>query len=348
MSEKIQQMAESKVVRWIREMLRRIRADPALLRQLYGITLVCALFLASFVIKSGLESGKYIVDGSGNVTGIQRRSLNSYEEYHLRVRIQGKDEVLEKEVIISKRSLKEMEESRNAGKKDRRKEVKQNREMELGRILSDIEASVGKKIEFPSELSDGSPITWQKGDPGRSEELTILGMYCLLVGMALYSRLAPRKKKKGDDGLLRGLPRFVNQLVMMLYAGVILSDAFDRICQSYSMIPAEARSDFENEMVELYRGHRDHRVSTAMLLNHFAGMHNVKEMLRISTILLENERRGSDVVESLSRESRFLWEERKIVAAEKGKAIDTKMAGPLGLLLILLIVVTMAPAILVM
>lgn len=348
MSEKIQQMAESKVVRWIREMLRRIRADPSLLRQLYGITLVCALFLASFVIKSGLESGKYIVDGSGNVTGIQRRSLNSYEEYPLRVRIQGKDEVLEKEVIISKRSLKEMEESRNAGKKDRRKEVKQNREMELGRILSDIESSAGKKIDFPSELSDGSPITWQKGDPGRSEELAILGMYCLLVGMALYSRLAPRKKKKGDDGLLRGLPRFVNQLVMMLYAGVILSDAFDRICQSYSMIPAEARSDFENEMVELYRGHRDHRVSTAMLLNHFAGMHNVKEMLRISTILLENERRGSDVVESLSRESRFLWEERKIVAAEKGKAIDTKMAGPLGLLLILLIVVTMAPAILVM
>ena len=55
MSEKIQQMAESKVVRWIREMLRRIRADPSLLRQLYGITLVCALFLASFVIKSRLD-----------------------------------------------------------------------------------------------------------------------------------------------------------------------------------------------------------------------------------------------------------------------------------------------------
>lgn len=347
MSEKIKQMAESKVVRWVREMLRRIRADPQLLRQLYGITLVCALFLASFVIKSGLESGKYIVNGDGNVTGIQRRSLNSYEEYPLRVRIQGEDEVLEKEVIISKRSLKDMEESRKAGKKNRRKEAKQNREMELGRILSDIESSAGKKIDFPSELSDGSPITWQKGDPGRSEELAILGMYGLLVGMVLYSRLAPRKKK-GDDGLLRGLPRFVNQLVMMLYAGVILSDAFDRICQSYSMIPAEARSDFENEMVELYRSHRDHRVSTAMLLNRFAGMHNVKEMLRISTILLENERRGSDVVESLSRESRFLWEERKIVAAEKGKAIDTKMAGPLGLLLILLIVVTMAPAILVM
>ena len=94
MNEKIQQMAESKVVRWIREMLRRIRADPSLLRQLYGITLVCALFLASFVIKSGLESGKYIVDGSGNVTGIQRRSLNSYEGDPGRGRIQGKDEML--------------------------------------------------------------------------------------------------------------------------------------------------------------------------------------------------------------------------------------------------------------
>ena len=85
-----------------------------------------------------------------------------------------------------------------------------------------------------------------------------------------------------------------------------------------------------------------------MTLNNYAGLHNAKEMLRISTILLENERRGSDVVESLSRESRFLWESRKIVAEEKGKSIDTKMAGPLAILLILLIVITMAPAMLAM
>ncbi|MBR3126406.1 MAG: type II secretion system F family protein, partial [Mogibacterium sp.] len=79
-------------------------------------------------------------------------------------------------------------------------------------------------------------------------------------------------------------------------------------------------------------------------INEYAVRHDVKEMIRIAAILTENERRGSDVVESLERESRYLWEERKTVARECGKAIDTKMSYPLGLLLIVLIVITMAPA----
>ena len=87
-------------------------------------------------------------------------------------------------------------------------------------------------------------------------------------------------------------------------------------------------------------------ITAASLLNEFAIKNDVKEMIRIATILTENEKRGSDVIESLSRESRYLWDERKIVARESGKMIDTKMAYPLGILLILLIVITMAPAML--
>ena len=82
------------------------------------------------------------------------------------------------------------------------------------------------------------------------------------------------------------------------------------------------------------------------MINEFAVKHDVKELIRIASILTENEKRGSDVIDSLSRESRYLWDERKTVARESGKMIDTKMAYPLGLLLILLIVITMAPALL--
>ena len=46
------------------------------------------------------------------------------------------------------------------------------------------------------------------------------------------------------------------------------------------------------------------------------------------------------------RESRYLWDDRKTVARECGKGIDTKMSYPLGMLLIVLIVITMAPALL--
>ena len=80
------------------------------------------------------------------------------------------------------------------------------------------------------------------------------------------------------------------------------------------------------------------------MISEYASKHDVKELIRIAAILTENEKRGSDVVDSLARESRYLWDERKIVAKEQGKSIDARMSYPLGLLLILLIVITMAPA----
>lgn len=334
----------------IKEGIRIVRENPLLLRQLYGITVICGLFLLSFTLKSGLEKGKYIVDKSGGVVGIERRSLNAYEEYPVHVRIRSDKASLEQDIIISKKSVKELrKKNQNSGKKSA-KEAKQDLELELSHILTDVESSAEKKITLPTELTDGTKIVWEKADTGWKSELGIVGLYVLIILLLLYHHLGPKKKKKSknQEGLLRGLPRFVNQLVMMMYAGVILSDAFDRICQSYQLIPENSRSEFEKEMVRLYESHSNHRVSTATVLNDFAGKNNVTEMLRISTILIENEKRGSDVVESLTRESRFLWEERKIVAAEKGKSIDTKMAGPLGVLLILLIIITMAPAMLAM
>lgn len=334
----------------IRTCLQVVRGNPMLLRQLYGITVICGLFLLTFTLKSGWENGKYVVDKRGEVVGIERRSLNAYEEYPVHVRIRKGKISIEQDIIISKKSVKELRKKTKDDRRTKVKESKQDLELELSHILSDVESSEEKKINLPTELMDGTRIVWEKANTGWKSELGIIGMYILMVVLLLYHHLVPKKRKKTkeDEELLRGLPRFVNQLVMMMYAGVILSDAFDRICQSYRMIPEKARSEFEEAMVTLYENHADHVISTATVLNDFAGKNNVTEMMRISTILIENEKRGSDVVESLTRESRFLWEERKIVAAEKGKGIDTKMAGPLGVLLILLIVITMAPAMLAM
>lgn len=142
--------------------------------------------------------------------------------------------------------------------------------------------------------------------------------------------------------IIRGLPRFCNQLYLTMNAGLILSDAFDTVCSGY--VSSNTCSPFEKDLVMLKDATDGHRLSTAQVINDYAVKHDVKELIRIAAILTENEKRGSDVVESLERESRYLWEERKTVARECGKSIDTKMSYPLGLLLIVLIVITMAPA----
>ena len=132
----------------------------------------------------------------------------------------------------------------------------------------------------------------------------------------------------------------------MMNAGLILSDAFDTITGSYLGRKEQSLSSFERDLATLRDETCRHRISTAYVINEYAVKHDVKELIRIAAILRENEKRGSDVIESLARESRYLWDERKIIARESGKAIDTKMSYPLGLLLIVLIVITIAPALL--
>jgi type II secretory pathway component PulF len=163
----------------------------------------------------------------------------------------------------------------------------------------------------------------------------------------ILSRLRDDDNGKAERmSILRGLPRFCNQLFLMMNAGLILSDAFDTITGSYAGFESGDLSFFEKELAGLSEATDHHRISTAEVINEYAVKHDVKELIRIATILTENEKRGSDVIESLERESRYLWDERKVVARECGKMIDTKMSYPLGLLLIVLIVVTMAPALL--
>lgn len=88
------------------------------------------------------------------------------------------------------------------------------------------------------------------------------------------------------------------------------------------------------------------RVHTAELINEMAEKCSSKELMRIASILRENERKGTDIIENLDYESRYLWDKRKIIAREQGKMMEMKVAYPLGLLLIVLMVVTMAPAML--
>jgi type II secretory pathway component PulF len=173
--------------------------------------------------------------------------------------------------------------------------------------------------------------------------LIIAAVYTGLIALMIAG--GGGKDKTADQmrkSILKGLPRFCNQLFLMMNAGLILSDAFDTI--SAGCGTGRNAGAFERDLAELREATDGHRISTAQVINEYAVKHDVKEMIRIAAILTENEKRGSDVVESLERESRYLWEERKTVARECGKAIDTRMSYPLGLLLIVLIVITMAPA----
>ena len=315
--------------------------DKKLMSGIYAVTLVTALLILALVVKGPEESGKLVADRNGNIIGISRKSMDRSERYDLSLEIEDGSEIMTRDVTLT---LQAGTDGRSVMRTDRADGREAEIDAAVDNMISSIEYSREKKIKLPSELPDGTSVRWMGADrSSRPFMLIIPVMYVsLVILMAASSMKTDKTATEKRRSIMRGLPRFCNQLYLMMNAGLILSDAFDTISDGYRI--SEGSSSFEKDLAELKDATDGHRVSTAQVINEYAVRHDVKEMIRIAAILTENERRGSDVVESLERESRYLWDERKTVARECGKAIDTKMSYPLGLLLIVLIVITMAPA----
>ena len=322
---------------------KELLSDKKLMSGIYAVTLVTAFLILALVVKGPEESGRLVSDRNGNIIGINRSRLDRSERYDLSLEIEDEKETMTRDVTLT---LQPESVRRNSAGLSKEESREAEIDAAVDNMISSIEYSRGKKIRLPSELPDGTAVRWMGAEPGAGPAAVIIPlMYMSLVMlMSVNSLKGDRSSAEERRSIMRGLPRFCNQLYLMMNAGLILSDAFDTISSGYET--NMNCSKFEKDLAELREATEGHRISTAQVINEYAVRHDVKEMIRIAAILNENEKRGSDVVESLERESRYLWDERKTVARESGKAIDTKMSYPLGLLLIVLIVITMAPALL--
>ena len=328
----------------VRQAAAELFQDTVVTKRIYGITLAAALIILVLVIKGPEQRGVLLQDSSGNITGIRRSSLSTQEQYDIRLMVSDAEEIIERDVTLTLKAVnKGQEQSVLSEEEISDAEL----EAEIDSMLTEIETSDEEVIALPSTLPGGAGIRWSKiQQKDRTGLMLIPVIYLALISIVIWTHFDSGKSREAEDRkeIMRGLPRFCNQLFLMMNAGMILSDAFERICASYLEYAPEDLSPFEKELTEICTANADHRVSTAACISEFASRHNVKELVRIAAILNENEKRGSDVVESLARESSYLWDDRKIVAREQGKLIDTRMSWPLSLLLIILIIITTAPA----
>lgn len=315
--------------------------DSDLKKQLIWISIVAFIFLVIILIKPRMN-GKYIVDNKGNVVGIEQRGEVDFAEFDLIANVQRGNKSISQDVKLRKQN----ERNNDKASSDSSHDVEAEMSASLGIAVSRLEDSKSKKINLPSKLDDGSTVKWSKSSKVNRDWMTIPFLY-VLIGFAVimnkYEKLCKSDENQRKQ-ILKALPRFTNQLLLMMNSGVILTDAFHKICNGYSMMEEESQGEFERNIITMTESAELTNRSIPQLFSELARRYSVKELMRISTVLRENEKRGSNIQEKLERESAFLWEVRKVIAREQGKLIDTKMTYPLGLLLILLIVITMAPA----
>ncbi len=325
--------------------VRGLLKNEKTMRSIYAVTVAFLMLITMYFYKESTLSRNYVEDGKGNVVAIKVGD-KSGGTYDMSLRVERGNDVTDRDVSLSANGDAQAKGRGGSGNKKRISDAE--REAEIRQMIYDIERPGKVRRELPKTLSDGSRLTWKRSVSTGKDTAIALGLYAFIVALIIKSDADEKKKEhvKARNSILKSLPRFTNQLLLMMNAGMILNDAFERIAMSYSVIPKEEMGVFESEIVDISRKTRETNGSAADVLTEFAAKYKVKELMRIAVILTENEKRGSDVTENLDRESRYLWENRKITAEERGKMIDTKMAYPLGLLLILLIVITMAPAML--
>lgn len=205
-----------------------------------------------------------------------------------------------------------------------------------------LETAEGSYIKLPRMLEDGTLLMWEK--PERREKYLILLMFPAMI-MFFYKgerEKDVRAEKMRKDSVIMSLPSFNSQILLLLGSGLIFEEAFSRIASGYS---AKAQKNYFEEMIaEIRQKSVETNVSAAKIMDSYASRIGVREFTRIKEIILTAQYKGNDLSEKLAEEGELLWNKRKKNAEERGKLAETKLSGPLAILLLALIAVTAAPA----
>ena len=153
-----------------------------------------------------------------------------------------------------------------------------------------------------------------------------------------------KKTEQRRTEYLLALPGFLSQLLLLMNSGMILQSAMERIADGWELQPEMYRGSFAEELIGLRRTSRRTGESLTVLFCRFCRGSGVRELMRVSSIMMENLDKGTDLWDKLEAESEALWQERKRIALEKIRIGESKMSFPLGLLLMALLLVTAGPA----
>ena len=225
------------------------------------------------------------------------------------------------------------------------------------RLDQAIKLNHSSKVILPNDLGDGIEARWFKGNENNVANLSILFIiFILIVYFKRYDRIDAETKKM-EESLIRDLPEFINKLVLLLNAGLVVNSAFSKIADNYSCIyrekgsakisaPGKNKRYLYDELFEIEKKIEQSNASLIHELRDFSQRSGVREMIRLTAIMSDNWDKGSTLAEKLEGERELLWISRKRRAEERGKIAETKLTFPLMIQLIVLIMITIAPAML--
>lgn len=308
-------------------------------RNKFIVLIALGLVMAAFQAGRGMTEGKYVVSGD-KVTGVIREDASEAVSFPLEVEI-SKDGKKEKKNVSLDMEGKSAEGDSGSGFLESKEKTTEEL---LEEALDRLAESGGRRAVLPRKLPDGSRLKWERP---RSLEPLVMLFLPLLIIIAMY---VDERKKTQDawktrmDDVRMCLPGFNDQLLLLLNCGLIVNDAIIKISDGY-----EGRKDngwFRNWIIQVRKMAETSQSSLVRIFTEEAKKSGIRDLVRLGGYIGENMERGTDLARKLESESEQLWNRRKQLAEERGKKAETKLAFPLGILLVVLVVITAAPAML--
>ncbi|MCM1541086.1 MAG: hypothetical protein NC121_07480 [Blautia sp.] len=217
---------------------------------------------------------------------------------------------------------------------------------ELNELLQRSEYdSRGEEVwKLPDEWQ-GEAVSWQQEVEDYSVILWVLAIVTAVSVYAMSDQDLHRQQEQRKRQMQKDYPDIVHKLALYIGAGMTSRSAFQKITDDYEKKKgAEQMRPAYEEMLfacrELHSG-----VSEASAYEHFGKRTGLQEYIRLSTLLIQNLKKGnSALLERLREEADRAGEERLQNCRRLGEEAGTKLLAPMVLMLLVVMVMIMIPA----
>ena len=200
---------------------------------------------------------------------------------------------------------------------------------------------------LPQEL-DGEELTWYRENESLGEKACLLVLLAAFLAAAAVKQKEEEREKKRRQELLRSYPEVLSKAQLLLAAGLSLRKVFERFAADYRR---ERKRTGRKTAVgeELLRTWYD--MENGMLeqdaFTQFGERCGLAEYKAFALLLAQNQTHGGHrLPQLLETEVQQACEKRKRQARIAGEKAAVKLAAPMGLMLVVVLVIVLVPAVL--
>ena len=206
------------------------------------------------------------------------------------------------------------------------------------------------KLVLPKETEIGEEIQWIEKEEPKEVIWILLGSILLLFALWKQDWEYKQVLKRREQHIRQVYPEFINELVILIGAGLSLPAAWRRIGQDYQSKRSE-KGELNPLYEEVYRESKELDAGVPMreILEEFSSRIRLKEARRFAVMMVQNIKRGDAFLVSRLKElNQEAWEIRKKQVREKTEEADTKLLLPLMLMLVVILIIVLSPAMITM